>query len=185
MADAHQDGVRKMAIGREHLIIIVAAIFVPICSRAAEEKPNPESAARADVERTVKEFLTAFERLDWERFRAAFDDDATVFFPVPEPPHRFTGRAQFEPQFKKVFTAIRASNPGGPPYHRLKPDDLTVEILAHDVALASFLLTNEERTARRTLVLVRRQGKWLIHHLHASNVPKSVRALDGRGQPQK
>jgi ketosteroid isomerase-like protein len=153
--------------------IITAVVILAFgCASARQDGSRSRAAAPVEVERTVKEFLNAFERLDWQKFTVAFEDGATVFFPVPEPPRRFTGRSEFEPQFQKVFAAIRASNPGGPPYHQLKPEDLTVEVLADDVALASFHLKNEQRTARRTLVLVRTDNKWLIHHLHASNVPK-------------
>ena len=139
--------------------------------RGGQGGPSPRATARVEVELAVREFLSAFEALDWERFSAAFDNDATVFFPMPEPPNRFTGRSEFEPQFRKVFAAIRASNPNGPPFHQLKPEDLTIAILGDDVALVTFLLRNEVRTARRTMILVRSENKWLIHHLHASNVP--------------
>ncbi len=160
-----------MPFGR--VAIITAVVILAFgCASTRQDGSRSRAAAQVEVERAVKEFLNAFERLDWQKFTAAFEDGATVFFPVPEPPNRFTGRSEFEPQFQKVFAAIRASNPGGPPYHQLKPEDLTVEVLADDVALASFHLRNDQRTARRTLVLVRTDNKWLIHHLHASNVPK-------------
>ncbi len=153
-------------------IITVAAMLAFDCGRVSQHGPTLRSVAQVEVERTVREFLTAFEDLDWPKFTAAFEDGATVFFPAPEPPNRFTGRSEFEPPFQRVFAAIRASNPGGPPFHQLKPEDLSVEVLADDMALVSFHLRNEQRTARRTLVLVKTNDKWLIHHLHASNVPK-------------
>jgi hypothetical protein len=36
-------------------------------------------------------------------------------------------------------------------------------------AVVSFQLRNAERIARRTLVLTKMNGQWLIIHLHASN----------------
>ena len=152
--------------------IVVVLVATLACGPTSQPGSDPRAAARAEVERTAREFLTAFENLDWKRFTASFENDATVFFPAPEPPNRFTGRSQFEPQFQKVFAAIRASNPSGPPYHQLVPEALEVDVLARDVALVSFLLRNDQRIARRTLVLVRIEGRWLIHHLHASNVQR-------------
>ena len=56
---------------------------------ATYQHDDPDPAVRAALTR----FLTAFENLDWDVFRASFDDDATAFFPTPEPPQRFEGRA--------------------------------------------------------------------------------------------
>jgi len=65
--------------------------------------PAPESLEATDesgdalaVRIALTRFLTAFENLDWETFRSSFDDNATVFFPSPEPPERFEGRVAFE-----------------------------------------------------------------------------------------
>lgn len=151
-------------------VVLLIALLALAWAATGQRDSDTPATTRAAVERAVREFLTAFENLDWERFAAAFDDDATVFFPVPEPPDRFTGRSSFEPRFQKVFAAIRTANPGGPPYHQLTPEELQVDVLAQNVALASFLLRNDQRTARRTLVLIRIKGTWRIHHLHASNV---------------
>jgi ketosteroid isomerase-like protein len=131
-----------------------------------------QPASRSDeVAAAVDRFLVSFENLDWERFRSAFADDATVFFPVPEPPRRYTGRAEVELQFRKVFAAIReASGRAAPPFHNLDPVDLRIEFPASDVAVVTFLLENEQRIARRSLVMRRDPTGWRIVHLHASNV---------------
>lgn len=44
-------------------------------------------------------------------------------------------------------------------------------MLGSETALVSFHLLNAERTARRTLILVKSEGAWRIVHLHASNGP--------------
>lgn len=157
------------------LLLTAAVLLVPsgtalrgqVAPAARSSWPADSSAVAAAAGR----FLTAFENLDWEPFRASFAEDATAFFPTPEPPGRFVGRAAIEAQFTKVFAAIRASAPGGPPYQRLAPDDLRIDRLGQDVALVSFLLHNPQRIARRTLIFQRRDGAWRIVHLHASNVP--------------
>lgn len=118
----------------------------------------------------VDHFLEAFENLDITTFVSCFAEDATVFYPDPEPPARVTGRMAIEARFEQVFAAIRAEAEGGPPYHRLVPVDLAVQPVADDVAVVTFHLASERRTGRRTLVLTRAAtGEWRIVHLHASN----------------
>jgi ketosteroid isomerase-like protein len=136
--------------------------------------PVPSSAddvtSDREVARALSTFLTAFENLVWPAFRESFADDATAFFPTPEPPEIVVGRAAVEAQFEKVFASIRRSAAGGPPYHRLQPVGQRITMLGPTLALATFELRNTERIARRTLVFKQVDGRWLIVHLHASNV---------------
>jgi uncharacterized protein (TIGR02246 family) len=118
----------------------------------------------------VRRFLHAFERLDLAAFAACFADDATAFFPQPEPPERFDGRLAIAAQFERVFAGIRASATAGPPWHRLDAQDLAVQAVSDDVAIVSLHLRNASRLARRTLVLRRTGTGWRVAHLHASNV---------------
>jgi len=129
-----------------------------------------------DVEQAASHFLASFENLDMPAFIACFADDATVFFPAPEPPERFVGKAAIRSRFQQVFDAIRKRASGGPPYHRLEPQELQVQLLGHDAAVVTFHLRNSERIARRTLVMKKVQGAWLIAHLHASNFQKAPEA---------
>ncbi len=127
--------------------------------------------AEAEVRAALALFLAAFENLDWDRFRLCFDNDATVFFPSPTPPDRSDGRAEFEARFTDVFAQIRKAAPSGPPFQRLAPEDLHVEVLGAEAAVATFHLRNAERLARRTVVMGKRGATWRIVHLHATNVP--------------
>ena len=124
-----------------------------------------DAAARELIQR----FLTAFERLDLDTFIDCFAPTATAFFPEPEPSHRHDGRAAIRDRFASVFAAIRAEAVSGPPFHRLDPEDMLVQPLSPDTAVVTFLLRNQHRTARRTLMLSRVDGRLLIAHLHASN----------------
>jgi ketosteroid isomerase-like protein len=117
----------------------------------------------------VRAFLTAFENLDWDRFIAAFAEDAVVFHPDPKQPQGFRGRSAFEASWRAVFDEIRANAQDGPPYHHLPPESLRVQLLGNTVAVVSFELKNDERWGRRTLVLSKRGSAWKIVHLHASN----------------
>jgi ketosteroid isomerase-like protein len=122
-----------------------------------------------EIEQATTHFLTSFENLDMPAFIACFTDDATAFFPAPEPPERVTGKAAIRSRFQLVFDAIRKGASAGPPYHRLEPQDLQIQALSADTAVVSFHLRNSERIARRTLVMKKVRSTWLIAHLHASN----------------
>jgi quinol monooxygenase YgiN/ketosteroid isomerase-like protein len=128
-------------------------------------------AAEADARAALALFLAAFENLEWDRFRQCFDDAATVFFPAPTAADRSSGRVAFEARFTEVFTEIRRAAPAGPPFQRLTPEDLHVEMLGAEAAVATFHLRNAQRLARRTVVLRKRAAGWRIVHLHATNVP--------------
>ena len=123
-----------------------------------------------EIEQATTHFLTSFENLDMPAFLACFADDATAFFPAPEPPERVTGKAAIRSRFQLVFDAIRKGASAGPPYHRLEPQDLQIQSLSAETAVVSFHLRNSERIARRTLVMKKMRSTWLIAHLHASNL---------------
>ena len=123
-----------------------------------------------EIEQATTHFLTSFENLDMPAFLACFADDATAFFPAPEPPERVTGKAAIRSRFQLVFDVIRKGASAGPPYHRLEPQDLQIQSLSAETAVVSFHLRNSERIARRTLVMKKVRSTWLIAHLHASNL---------------
>jgi ketosteroid isomerase-like protein len=142
----------------------------------AEQARAPLAALKTErqaIEELTSRFLTSFENLDMPAFIACFSEDATVFFPSPEPPERFSGKDAVRTRFQKVFDSIRNGASSGPPYHRLIPQDVDIQLLGADAAVVSFHLSNTERLARRTLVLKNVHGEWLIAHLHASNVSRA------------
>ena len=134
---------------------------------------RPEADPEIEVRRTLSDFIQAFDNLDWDRFRAAFADDATVFYPRAFP-RRADGRAEREQTFQQVFSQIRAGRTKGP-YMDLQPRDLRIQI-AGEVAIVTFHL--EDRIGfvnRRTIVLQKAAGEWKIIHLHASEVPVATK----------
>ena len=72
--------------------IVLAAIAEPAFTKTTSA-PIEERHA---VEQLLSRFLRAFENLDMTTFISCFAEDATVFFPLPEPPQRFAGKARFE-----------------------------------------------------------------------------------------
>jgi ketosteroid isomerase-like protein len=146
----------------------------PLFTLAIE--PANGSADRAGIEAFTRQFLRAFEDLDMKEFIACFADDATVFFPMPEPPERVQGKHAIQQRFEHVFASIRSSAKSGPPFHHLDPEDLSIQMMPGQTAVVSFHLRNERRIARRTLVLTNTNGQWRILHLHASNVLIAVKS---------
>jgi ketosteroid isomerase-like protein len=150
------------------LLTLIATLVAPAALPAEKpESTQPPAAARQLVSR----FIAAFGNLDMPAFIACFADDATVFFPTPEPPQRFDGKAAIREHFEQVFAAIRrSSHSPAPPYHELEPEDLEFQLVNADTVVVTFHLRNAERLGRRTLVIANIDGQWLIVHLHASNV---------------
>jgi ketosteroid isomerase-like protein len=147
---------------------ISVVLFVGLLSVSAHAQTGDNSAKAAEVQKTMNTFIQAFTNLDWEPFRAAFADDATVFYPRAIP-RRADGRADFEHNFRQVFEQIRNGRTKGP-YFEVQPRDLKIQI-AGDVAIVTFHLDDKPGFVnRRSVILQRRAGNWKIIHLHASEV---------------
>jgi ketosteroid isomerase-like protein len=73
----------------------------------------PRASAEPEVRDALAKFVSAFDDLDFEAFRLAFDDNATVFYPRAFP-ERANGRAEFEKTFKVVFQQIRGGKTSAP-----------------------------------------------------------------------
>lgn len=133
---------------------------------------GPTSRTEESAVRTfLAEFISAFDNLEWDKFRNSFTDDATVFYPRGAT-HRANGRVQFEEHFRLVFEQIRAGRTAGP-YMDLQPRDLRVQIIG-PAAIVTFELDDRPGFVnRRTLVLRKDRGVWKITHLHASEVAVS------------
>jgi uncharacterized protein (TIGR02246 family) len=155
----------------KNCILTAIALLTAASSFAFASQRLNQSADRAAIEAFTRNFLRAFEDLDMKQFIACFADDATMFFPMPEPPERVQGKHAIQQRFEHVFASIRRTAKSGPPFQHLVPEDLSIQLLNGKIALVSFHLRNEERIARRTLVLTNANGQWFILHLHASNAP--------------
>jgi ketosteroid isomerase-like protein len=126
-------------------------------------------SAESEVRDALAKVVYAFDNLDWEGFRWAFDDNATVFYPRAFP-ERASGREEFEKTFKVVFQQIRGRKTSAP-YMDIRPKDVRIQIFG-DIAIVTFHL--DDRTGflnRRTVVLHKATAGWKIVHLHASEVP--------------
>jgi len=123
-----------------------------------------------DVQATLHRFLRAFSGLRLDEMVGFFADEATAFFPVRHRSSRLDGRGAIGESFGWVLERVRAS---GATQLRLDAEDVHVQDLG-DVAVVTFHARDEE-LCRRTFVLRRSQGRWLIEHMHASNAPLPTR----------
>jgi ketosteroid isomerase-like protein len=149
--------------------IAVTSFFLMIsCSLLAQTRPT---TAQSEVDDALAKFVRAFDNLDWDTFRLAFSDDATVFYPRAFP-ERANGRTEFEKAFKIVFDQIR-SGKNKPPYMDTQPKDVKIQLFG-DIAIATFHLDDKAGFLnRRTVVLKKTQADWKIVHLHASEVARA------------
>jgi ketosteroid isomerase-like protein len=138
--------------------IVAAITFLTVLSPwACAGETSNKIDNRAAIGAFTRELLRVFENLDMKQFIACFADDATVFFPMPEPPERVQGKQAIQQRFER-------------------PEDLSIQLIPGHTAVVSFHLRNEERIGRRTLVLTKMNGQWLIIHLHASNAPVAAKS---------
>jgi ketosteroid isomerase-like protein len=141
------------------LIVTVACAFVVVVGTAAQSVSEQDLALK-----TVQTFIAANERADLPLMMTTFADDATVFMPG-EPAKRLSGNAAIRDAFAALFTARR-----GPIV--ITPADIDAQMYG-DVAIVTAHLVRPSTapgTSRRTFVLRKTGDRWLIVHLHASNL---------------
>jgi ketosteroid isomerase-like protein len=147
---------------------LASALLFLLASPSLVAQGRPPVAAEVEVRDALEKFVYAFDNLDWENFRLAFDDGATVFYPRAFP-ERADGRAEFEKTFKVVFQQIRAGKTAAP-YMDIQPRDMKIQRLG-GIAIATFHLDDRPGFLnRRTIVLHKTKGGWKIIHLHASEI---------------
>ena len=153
------------------MITRVAAAFLFLLispSLLGQAKPT---STEAQVRDALASFIHAFDNLDWESFRLAFSDDATVFYPRGFP-ELANGRAEFEKRFKVVFDQIRDGKTGAP-YMDVQPRDVEIQLFGN-IAITTFHLDDRAGFLnRRTIILNKTKEGWKIVHLHASEVTRS------------
>jgi ketosteroid isomerase-like protein len=149
------------------MITRFAVVLTLLVMPSAFGKSRPVSAD-LQVREALARFVQAFDDLDWETFRSAFDDNATVFYPRAFP-ERANGRAEFEKTFKTVFEQIRSGKTAAP-YMDIQPKEMKIQLF-DNVAIVTFHLDDRAGFVnRRTVVLNKSATGWKIVHLHASEV---------------
>ena len=119
----------------------------------------------------INEMLTSFVKnmndLGLDSFIENFAPDATIFYPRNAfPIERVSGKESIKGEFKTFFDNLRKEREG-PPYLDIETKDREL-LLYNNIAIVSLHFNLGEEFHRRTIVLEKRNNKWLIVHLHAS-----------------
>jgi len=118
------------------------------------------------IQGTLSRFNAAFSKLDLDGMMMCFADDSTSFFPIAHRATFLDGKDEIGDAFANVISKIHAEGLDG---IKLEVEDVKVQRFG-DAAIATFHIRDGD-LSRRTLVLRRLHGDWLIQHLHASNAP--------------
>lgn len=165
------DGSRRHGVVRWAAAVALAVLLGAAGAQARKPKePKPPKVPEAVTEVTavVNQFVEALNTCDLEKTMALFAPGATVFSPLTVRPLRAEGLGEVEAVFKELYDNVRKEVPG-PRYMNLSPEDLKIQLVG-DAAVATFQIAKGPVTTRRTLVLVREGDRWLIAHLHGSNL---------------
>ena len=146
-------------------LAVLITIVPPMVNAAPPQARPPDEAA---VQKVVDGFIESLNAADVNSFISFFAPDATLFFPLSSLPLRLEDRQQIATAFGAFFDSVRRQQPG-PPYMNMVPVGTKVQLFG-SVAVVTFHLKGEDVVSRRTLVLQKRSGAWLIVHLHASNL---------------
>lgn len=76
--------------------------------------PQAPGSPEEEVRQAAAEFVDAFNDLDWSRFAASWDENATAFLPLVGQPHRIEGRSAIVAAFQEVFGDFPARMSGPP-----------------------------------------------------------------------
>lgn len=143
------------------ILIVLAVSSIGVVSEINARQWQPvtaPSAAEAEVRQAVDTFFDTMATADWEKFRLAFSEDATFFAPGLNSARRVHGRDEIAAMFKRQQPIPKATR-----------QDPNIQMLG-DSAVVTLQWESDKRMNRRTLVLQRQQGKWLIVHIHASAI---------------
>lgn len=162
-------------IDSKHSFLAVVLLFILVLPGIVSPQSSSQQNAGGPVE-TVKTFVAALENADLDAIVGTFSENATMFMPVPLVPKRLTGRQEIRDAFAPLLDNIRAAKTA-PPYMTLTPQDLAVQEFG-TIAIVTFHLGSPASDkpdamtsfSRRTFVLQQFNGKWLIVHMHASNM---------------
>ena len=116
------------------------------------------------VQATLAQFLTAFAQLQLDAMLSHFAEEATAFFPVEHQRLRLNGKAAIRDAFAQVLARVRATGASG-----LRLDAADVHVQDFGALAVVTLHLPGEHLSRRTFVLQRSAGRWLIVHFHGSN----------------
>ena len=152
-----------------HRVVCLALLVIYLFPQRTSAQNPVHTFDSTEVVTTIDDFVSVFSNLEWDKFTTFFAEDATAFFlPSAKFPYRANNKTEIEKVFKAFFDTIKAQK-ANPPYLTIKPIDLKIQIFS-STAVVTFMLDDLNLLGRRTFILEKQNGKWLIVHLHASGV---------------
>lgn len=143
-----------------NLKIVFLIIILPLGNIQAQNE-------RDEVDQMLSLFVKNLNDLDLEPFIENFASDATIFYPRNSfPIERVSGKESIKNEFRTFFDNVRG-NRTEPPFLSISPMDKELKVY-NNIAVVSLHFKLGEEFHRRTIILEKRNNKWLITHLHAS-----------------
>jgi ketosteroid isomerase-like protein len=143
-----------------NLKIIFITIIITLGSIQAQDTIS-------EIDQMLSSFVENLNDLDLEPFIENFDSEATIFYPRNSfPIDRVSGKEAIKNEFRAFFDNVRG-NRTEPPFLSISPIDRELKVY-NNLAVVSLHFKLGEEFHRRTILLKKRNHKWLIIHLHAS-----------------
>jgi len=159
------------------LQVVVFVILMSSLISSAQTSPEnlPKSTDLQAIELTLSDFIEGLNTADIDRYLGTFAPDVSVFLARPRSPARVVGISKIKEVYEPFFIRARGNSPG-PRYMNLSPKDLEVIILG-STAIVTFHLGELKQSptspyffSRRTLIMAKKSERWIIVHLHASQI---------------
>ena len=154
-----------------YAFIVSFCLFITLSasSSAVAQNRNTDSIA---VDNQLNKFVKAFENLDFDQFQSFFAENVTVFFPPSAMVSgRIDGKEKSMAVFKAFFQRVKEKK-SSPPYLDIEPEKMKIDLYG-DVAVVTFELNDPGALSRRTIIMRKTNGQYLIIHLHASKADLS------------
>lgn len=148
-----------MTRGRLHGIVTL--LFLALTACASTRSGSDDAGVRS----AMNGFMDALNALDIGAMTSYFADDVTAFVPLRQA-ERVEGKAALVEIFRKYVDATKKVSPRT----NLVPENMMITS-SGDSGVVTFQVRSAERVNRRTFVFRRINGRWLIAHFHASDLP--------------
>ena len=151
------------------IICLIALLIIQSGGGRAMQSKSPEQAAtEAQVLQVIEEFNRAFAANDPERYFSYIDEQITVI--TPSNPYRVEGIRDDREEFEY---GIRSGAARVGYFQEMQPK---VQLLGETAVVTYFSRGSygpEGKTLyfKETDVLVKREGKWKVVHIHVSATP--------------
>ncbi len=126
------------------------------------------------IKETIDTFIDGINSLDLETIKTVYSEEATVFYPFSFTPELLKGREEILAKQSKGFELMHQiyANQGKPAPKTLglSPTDFHIELLSKNIALVNWHSPRPKHLGRRTAILKKVKGQWLIISHHASNM---------------